>query len=82
MQKKQVTEGQELDNRIMKIAEKIKELRIAGGYSSYEFFAWEHNINRVQYWRVEKGANITLKTLLAILDVHQLTLAEFFKDFE
>ncbi len=82
MQNKQVNESQEFDNRIIKIAEKIKELRVAGGYSSYEFFAWENNINRVQYWRVEKGANITLKTLLAILDVHELSLAEFFKDFE
>ena len=30
------------------------------------------------YWRVENGANITLKTLLKILDIHKLSLAEFF----
>ncbi len=74
--------SQELDPRIIKIAKKIKELRVVAGYSSYEFFAWDNELNRVQYWRVEKGANITLKTLLSILDIHKITLAEFFKDIE
>ena len=72
----------EEDARILKIAEKIKELRIQKGYSSHENFAWDNNINRVQYWRIEKGSNITLKTLLTILDIHQISLSEFFRDME
>lgn len=66
------------DERVAEIAKKIKELRIASGYKSAENFAFDHEINRVQYWRVENGANITLKTLLKILDIHKLSLAEFF----
>lgn len=66
------------DERIAKIANKIRELRIASGYTSAENFAYDHELNRVQYWRVENGANITLKTLLKILDIHKLSLAEFF----
>ena len=71
-----------VDQRIKKIANQIKELRIQKGYSSHENFAWDHNLNRVQYWRIEKGSNITLKTLITILDIHQISLSDFFKDMD
>lgn len=48
-------------------------------YSSAEIFAYEHDLNRVSYWRMEKGCNITLASLLRILDIHDLSLGEFFK---
>lgn len=70
------------DQRIQKIADKIKALRIQKGYTSHENFAWDNNINRAQYWRIEKGSNITIKTLLAILDIHGISLADFFKDVD
>ena len=82
MQNKQIEKEQELDFRIIKIAEKLKELRIEKGYSSHEVFAWDNEVNRVQYWRIEKGANITIKTLLTLLDIHKISLADFFGDFE
>ena len=71
-----------VDQRIINIANRIKELRIKKGYSSHENFAWDHDLNRVQYWRIEKGSNITMKTLIAILDIHQISLSDFFKDME
>lgn len=70
------------DKRQKKIAEKIKQLRLAKGYTSYEKFAWENDINRVQYWRIEKGGNITLASLLKVLDVHKISLKEFFSDID
>jgi len=70
------------DQRLMQIANKIKELRLQKGYSSHETFAWDNNLNRVQYWRIEKGSNITLKTLLAILDIHKISLSSFFIDIK
>ena len=70
------------DQRLIRIANKIKELRIQKGYSSHETFAWDNNLNRVQYWRIEKGSNITLKTLLSILDIHQINLSSFFSDLD
>ena len=66
------------DPRIQQIAEKLKQLRLDAGYTSAENFAFDNEINRVQYWRVENGANITLKTLLKILDIHKITLQDFF----
>ena len=73
-------EDDTLDPRIARIAAKLKQLRIGAGYTSHETFAWDHDINRIQYWRIEKGSNITLKTLLAVLDIHKISLADFFKD--
>ena len=70
----------EIDSKISQIAEKIKLLRKEKGFTSYETFAFEYEINRVQYWRIEKGNNITLKTLIKVLAIHNLTLNEFFKD--
>ena len=69
-----------IDNKILQIAEKIKTLRREKGFRSYETFAFEYEINRVQYWRIEKGQNITLKTLIKVLTIHNLTLEEFFKE--
>lgn len=69
-----------MDDRIIKISNKIKRLREEAGYVSYEFFAWEHKIPRVQYWRMEKGTNFTISSLLRILDAHKLNLKEFFED--
>lgn len=70
------------DPRFVEIGKRIKELRIAKGYTSAEIFAYEHELNRVSYWRMEKGCNMTLVSLMRILDIHQLSLHEFFKDFE
>ena len=66
---------------IKKVAERIKQLRINSGYTSYETFAYDKEFNRVQYWRIENGGNITLKTFFKILEIHKLSPEEFFKDF-
>ncbi len=65
------------------IGAKLKELRTKKGYKSYETFAFDKEINRMQYWRMEKGlSNMSMATLLRILEIHKITLKEFFKDFE
>ena len=56
-----------IEDNIKKVANKIRQLRIDSNYSSYENFAFDNDINRVQYWRVESGKNITLKTFFKIL---------------
>lgn len=66
------------DDTLLSIGKLLKELRVEKGYTSYEQFAWDNELNRVQYWRMEKGANITIKSLLKVLAVHKLTLVEFF----
>ena len=71
-----------MDKRIIEIGNRLKELRLEKGYSSYETFAWDNEIPRIQYWRMEKGTNFTISSLLRILDAHQISLEEFFEGFE
>ena len=68
---------------INNIASKLKKIRIEKGYTSYENFAYQNDLPRVQYWRMEKGTNFTIKNLLKILEIHQMSLEDFFvKVFE
>ena len=55
-------------------SERLKELRKEAGYSSYETFATENDLDRKQYWRVENGLNITIRTLTKILGIHKKPL--------
>lgn len=68
--------------RLQKVGEKLKKIRIKAKYKSAETFAYDNELNRVQYWRMEKGANFTLQSLIKVLDIHKLTFEEFFKDLE
>jgi transcriptional regulator with XRE-family HTH domain len=61
------------------VAQKLTELRKKKGYTSHETFAMDHNIPRVQYWRLERGKiNFTLKSLGRVLAIHKLSIEEFF----
>lgn len=73
---------EEEQRRITQVAAKIKMLRIRKGYTSYEAFAWDHDLSRMQYWRMEKGTNFSFTSLLKILDVHKIKLKDFFNDIE
>lgn len=71
-----------MSERMDKLGKRIKELRIAKGYSSHETFAYEHNINRPQYWRYENGQDLRFSTLLKVIDALGVTVEEFFEGFE
>ncbi len=66
--------------QIERVSKKIKRLRKAKGFTSFEAFANEYDLDRVQYWRVESGTNMTLKTFFRILEIHNITAQEFFSD--
>jgi transcriptional regulator with XRE-family HTH domain len=64
-----------------KIGARLTELRKKKGYSSHEDFAYDYDIPRVQYWRIEKGkTNLTIRSLCKLLAIHNLTVEEFFRD--
>jgi transcriptional regulator with XRE-family HTH domain len=74
-----VKEKEPLDAILVKIGSKLKQLRVKRGYTSHEDFAYDHDIPRMQYWRIEKGkANLTMKSLSRLLAIHKLTFEEFF----
>ena len=68
-----------LSSLLKRIGLKLTELRKQKGYTSHEDFAYDHEIPRVQYWRLEKGqTNVTMKSLIKLLAIHKLTVEEFF----
>jgi len=78
---KKETSQKTLDPRIIAIAEKIKRIRKESGYTAAESFSYDKGIDRILYWRMEKGTNFTITSLLRILDAHGIGLSEFFADF-
>ena len=64
------------------IASKLKQMRIDAGFTRYENFAKARVLSRKQYRRIENGANITISTLIKLLEIHEVTLKEFFSDIE
>lgn len=79
--KKQPKDQKDLDPRIIQIAQKLERIRKEKGYTSYENFAIDKGISRMQYWRMEKGTNFTFESFLKILDAHGMSLSEFFEGF-
>jgi transcriptional regulator with XRE-family HTH domain len=61
------------------IALRLKELRKAKGYSNYEHIAFDLEMSRSAYWRLETGANFELKTLIKICRLLDISLEDFFK---
>jgi|GEM_PF-2408238 len=76
-----MTQEHSIEEIMKVVSAKLAELRKQKGYTSHENFAIDHNIARMQYWRIEKGkTNITLKTLVKLLAIHQVSLNDFFAD--
>lgn len=61
------------------IGRRLVHLRKQAGYSSYETFAFDHQMARQQYWRMERGENISIKSLLKVLNVHKISIEDFFQ---
>ena len=71
-----------IETKLKAIGGRLKQLREAGGFEGgYVGFAIHHvNMQPKQYWKLEAGtANFTIKTLLRVLDVHKISLEDFFK---
>lgn len=60
------------------VANRLKELRKAKGYTNYEHIAFALDMSRSAYWRLETGANFELKTLIKICRLLDISLEEFF----
>jgi len=71
----------ETDSRLVLMGEHIRNLRKTRTNLSAEDFAYEKGFDRVQYSRIENGANITMKTLFKVIEAHQISLSDFFNDF-
>ena len=65
---------------IQKLANRIKELRIKQGYTSYEYFAYDKGFSRSQYGRYEKGEDLRFVSLMKLIKAFGMTPSEFFNE--
>ena len=68
------------EDQLNKLGQKIKALRIERGYTSYEYFAYEHGFSRAQYGRYEQGQDLRFSSLVRIVNAFGMTLQDFFKE--
>jgi transcriptional regulator with XRE-family HTH domain len=61
------------------IGQRLRQLRKKKGYKSSESFAYDNELPRVHYWRIETGkVNLTIRSLVKILSIHKISMEEFF----
>ncbi|MFC3563269.1 helix-turn-helix domain-containing protein [Pedobacter jamesrossensis] len=69
------------EKELKKIGLRLKSLRKSKGFTSPDKFSYENNLNRSQYGKYEAGnTNITIGTLINILNCFSMSLSEFFND--
>lgn len=64
------------------ISQRLKEVRKYRGYSNYDILAYDLGMSRAQYGTYENGANITVATLVKILEHLNVSLEDFFSSKE
>lgn len=67
---------------IDKIGARIRELRKGNGYTNHDLFAYDHGLDRTQYSKYERGADMRISSLIKVLAALDISPAEFFKDFK
>tara|TARA_Y100000813_G_C24104322_1_gene324581 strand:- start:50 stop:301 length:252 start_codon:yes stop_codon:yes gene_type:complete len=71
------------EKRQVLIGERLKELRISKGYTSYRNFALEYEFEPKQIWKLEEGkSDFKISTLFRILDIYDMSIQEFFNGLE
>lgn len=68
------------EEELQKLGARIKDLRLASGFTSYELFAYEHGISRAQFGRYEKGQDLRFSSLVKIVNAFGITLPDFFSE--
>lgn len=69
-----------IEQQMENFGKRLKAIRKVKGYSNYELFAYQHEIDRAQYGRYEKGTDLRLSSLLKLLRAMDMTLIEFFSE--
>jgi len=67
-------------DELLRLANRIKALRLRAGHHHYEKFALGHGVARAQYRGYELGANITYSSLLRVMRALDVSPEEFFSE--
>jgi len=68
----------------IRIGIRCRQIRKKLGYTSHETFAYERDLDRSQYGKIESGGyNLTLKVMVRTLNALNVSFSEFFnKDYD
>ena len=66
----------------VKIGKKLIKLRKKAGFGSSVDFAVYHDLSKNTIYRIECGKDFKFSSLEKILEIHGMSLKEFFKDFK
>jgi transcriptional regulator with XRE-family HTH domain len=64
--------------QLQNVGQALQKIRKQRGYTSQETFANAQNMARVQYRAYEQGQNLTLSTLLRVLEGLKIRPEDFF----
>jgi hypothetical protein len=76
--KKKASKKKAPEKDLLKLASRIKALRIKRGYTNYEYFAYEHDLPRAQYGRYERGEDMRFSSMVKVIRAMGVSLKEFF----
>ena len=68
------------EREFQKLGDRIKQLRLKKGYTSYEIFAFENGINRAQFGRYERGEDLRYSSLLKVCEALDISIKDFFSE--
>lgn len=74
-----IMKQREFEKFLKAIGMQLGELREKKGFKTLKQFANQYGLPEIHYWRMENGkTNVTLKSLMKVLSIHNITLPDFF----
>lgn len=80
MKEKAPEKSKEKSDEVIKLANRIKQLRVARGYSSQETFAYDNDYTLSYYSRLERGEDIRFSSLVRVCKALKVDLNTFFSE--
>jgi transcriptional regulator with XRE-family HTH domain len=80
MKGKATDKGKEKSDEVIKLANRIKQLRVERGYSSQETFAYDNDYTLSYYSRLERGEDIRFSSLVRVCKAFDIDLKTFFSE--
>lgn len=75
--------GKKLETELERIGKRLKEMRVAKGYTSYRQFADAFEFEPKSIWRLEEGkTDFKYSSLKRVLEALGTTVSEFYRNLD
>ena len=69
-----------IEQQLEQFGKRVRALRKVKGFTSAEKFAYQNEINRVQYGRYENGSDLRLSSFFNLMFALDISPADFFSE--